>query len=320
MTNEALVNRIQRGEEVNASITALYENNLPFLRLMIRPYKIFYPEEDLLQDAYLGLYTAALKYDPDKEASFLVYAEHWIKQAVQRAIENTGDCLRVPVSRRQQVFQYRRIMEHYHQTGVKDKTLCDLLGVSLATLEKIRQADIAMQAPRSIDASLTLDGLTLSDIIESPEDFTEEILDRVEVGQLRKELERCLDELAEHEAYVIRQYYFEGRTLASIAQEMKKSLCRISEIKKQALLHLKQYHGDRLRPFWLNVCAIRLEPKSPPPEKGCLTWWKNPERTALQAVSYDAYIKRILEETFPTKERKQYETYSERLTDQNRIY
>ena len=303
MTNEALVNRIQQGKAINESMTALYENNIPFLRLCVKPYKVFYPEGDLLQDAFLGLYTAALKYDQSKDASFLVYAEYWIKQAVQRSIENTGDTIRIPVSRRQQVYQYRRIMDHYHQSGgtTPDADICNMLGVSEVTLEQIRQADIIMQAPKSYDISLTAeeDGPTLADMIASPEDFTESIIDHVEIGQLRKTLETCLDDLPAHESYVIRQHYFEWRALGDIARELGKSPCRITNIKKQALSHLKQYHSDKLRPYWENVCAVVLEPKSPPPEPGCTMWWRDPEIMALREADREAWLQRMMELEFP---------------------
>ena len=302
MTNEALVNMIQRGDNVNKSITALYENNLPFLRLCVRPYKVFYPEDDLLQEAYLGLYTAALKYDQNKDAAFLSYAEFWIRQAVQRATDNTGDLIRVSVNKRQQVFQYRRILDHYHRTGATatDTDICNLLGVSEVTLDRIRYADSIMQTPKSLDTPLTADddSATLADMVSSPEDFTEAILDRVEVGQLRRVLENCLDDLPEHESFVIRQHYFEGRTLADIAEEMKKSPCRLTNIKKSALLHLKQYHSDKLLPYWENVCAVVLEPKSPPPEQGCTMWWRDPALMAMREADHEAWLRKMVEVEF----------------------
>lgn len=301
MTNEALINRIQRGEAVNESITALYENNLPFLRLCVRPYKVFYSESDLLQEAFLGLYVAALKYDQSKDAAFLSYAEFWIRQSVQRAIENTGDLIRVSVNKRQQVFQYRRILDHYHRTGATatDADICNLLGVSEATLDRIRHADSIMQTPKSLDTPLTHedDSSTLADMVASPDDFTEAILDRVEVGQLRRVLENCLDDLPEHEAFVIRQHYFEGRALGDIARELGKSPCRISGVKKSALLHLKQYHSDQLRPYWENVCAVVMPPKSPPPERGCTMWWRDPALMAMREADHDAYMKKLMEIT-----------------------
>ena len=51
MTNEKLVYEIQRGENVSTNMQKLYDNNLPFLRLVIRPYVIYSDENDLLQES-----------------------------------------------------------------------------------------------------------------------------------------------------------------------------------------------------------------------------------------------------------------------------
>ena len=54
---------------------------------------------DLVQESFIGLRTAALKYDPDNEsgAAFSTYASFWIKQAIRRFIDNNIDTIRIPV-------------------------------------------------------------------------------------------------------------------------------------------------------------------------------------------------------------------------------
>jgi len=52
--------------------------------------------EDLVQEGYIGLLTAQKKYKEDKGTKFSTYASYWIKQAIIRAIENTGSLIRVP--------------------------------------------------------------------------------------------------------------------------------------------------------------------------------------------------------------------------------
>ncbi|WP_448377510.1 sigma-70 family RNA polymerase sigma factor [Fervidobacterium sp.] len=52
--------------------------------------------EDLLQEANLGLMTAAWRFDPARGTRFSTYAYHWIRQALSRASANTGRAIRLP--------------------------------------------------------------------------------------------------------------------------------------------------------------------------------------------------------------------------------
>lgn len=86
MTNEELVSLIQAGVDERENLGRLYEQNLRFLHFAILPYLSRWPqeEEDLLQEAYLGLYQAARRFRPEKGVLFLTYAGYWVRQAIRR--------------------------------------------------------------------------------------------------------------------------------------------------------------------------------------------------------------------------------------------
>src|SRR3954469_15740369 len=52
--------------------------------------------QDLVQEAMLGLIRAAEKFDWRRGYKFSTYATLWIRQAIQRGLDNTGRAVRVP--------------------------------------------------------------------------------------------------------------------------------------------------------------------------------------------------------------------------------
>lgn len=64
--------------------------------------------EDLMQEGQIGLIKAADRYDPTQGTRFSTYAVWWIRQAVGRAVANTGRMIRLPVNLGQRVMQVRR--------------------------------------------------------------------------------------------------------------------------------------------------------------------------------------------------------------------
>ena len=51
---------------------------------------------DLIQEAIIGLNTAALRFDPERGCSFTTYAVWWCRQSVQRLIQVQATTIRIP--------------------------------------------------------------------------------------------------------------------------------------------------------------------------------------------------------------------------------
>ena len=56
MTNEQIVSQVKKGISVTENMQLLYEKNLSLIKKFIHPYIHYESEEDLLQEAYFGLW------------------------------------------------------------------------------------------------------------------------------------------------------------------------------------------------------------------------------------------------------------------------
>src|SRR4029079_4244957 len=69
---------------------------LSFISCALRYQGFGLPLGDLVQEAMLGLIRAAEKFDWRRGYKFSTYAVLWIKQSIQRGLDNTGRPVRMP--------------------------------------------------------------------------------------------------------------------------------------------------------------------------------------------------------------------------------
>src|SRR5215467_5134363 len=64
--------------------------------------------EDLIAEGNLGLMRAVEGVDPSMNTRFSTYASYWIKQALKRAVINTGKTIRIPAYMNELLVKWRR--------------------------------------------------------------------------------------------------------------------------------------------------------------------------------------------------------------------
>ena len=122
LSNEELVEQIRSGRKVSENMETLYKNNLPLIRQFIRPFIYFEPEQDLLQQAYIGLWTATTHYESGENVRFMTYAQFWIQQDIRRYLENCGSIIRIPPHNRQKVIRYKKLIRDYERDHGREPT------------------------------------------------------------------------------------------------------------------------------------------------------------------------------------------------------
>lgn len=204
---------------------------------------------DLIAEGNIGLITAAKRFDERRDFRFISYAVWWIRQAIQKAIAEQTNTVRLPINRSQQAQKMKRIaqdLEQRHKRQVKEEEIAEALNLSNRKMGQIRAASRPMV---SLDQSLYDDDATLAETLVNPDEITPE------QGYVQDELERemaeALELLTPREKDIVSRYYGLGReetaSLEAIGQDINLSRERVRQIRNQALSKIRQaVNGDKL--------------------------------------------------------------------------
>ena len=223
MSNEELVIRIRAGVDRVQNMEKLYNQNRGMICKIASKYQSYAEYDDLLQEGFIGLCSAVDAWEPEGGASFIAYAVFWIRQAMQRYIENNGSCVRIPSGQQQKIWKYKKICAQYLTLLGRepaDWELCRLLGVSRDNLHYI-QEDARKGQIGSLSIPLGEDGeLSLQDTIPDQRDDYAGVLDKIQQEELGAVLWPMVDSLEERQAKTLRARYQEGKTLKETGEAL----------------------------------------------------------------------------------------------------
>jgi RNA polymerase sigma factor (sigma-70 family) len=204
---------------------------------------------DLVQEAMLGLIRAAEKFDWRRGYKFSTYATLWIRQALQRGLDNTGRAVRVPAHVAQRQRTVNRITAQL--TGKLDRDPTDeevaaeakLPLDEVAALRDLTRVTTSLDAPVSDDGDATLGELRAD---EAPP-VEDEIADR----QREETVGTALSRLPEDERRVIELRFGTGNepvaTLREVGRELGVTQQQVRQLEEQGL---KRLAGDDSLAAW----------------------------------------------------------------------
>ena len=234
-----LAKRVERGD-MDAKNRMINSN----LRLVVSQARRYQGQglslEDLVQEGMLGLIRAVEKFDWRKGFKFSTYGTLWIRQSIQRGLQNSGRTIRVPVHVGQRQLKVRRIERDLSAKLSRDPTDAEIAEVAELPEDQVAEVRELNRNLTSLDLPVGEDGETaLGDLLESGEAPLEE---EVEVSLVEETLRRTVDELPEQERNVIRlRYGIDGddpQPLRETGRRLGLSAERVRQLESKALKRL----------------------------------------------------------------------------------
>lgn len=235
-------------EPCEATAVALVEHYLPLVRRTVRSMAIYTPpsmdQDDLLQHALMGLWTAIERFDEQRGIRFEAYALSRIRGAVRDALRRHD-----PLSRTDRTLlkeMEKRTLTYMHKTGSlpDEEQLADALDT---TLDRIRDVSVRAQPWLSLDAQRTGDAQQ-----GNAPPFIESLVDEkastpgqdAETSERIGIFRRAFRHLSEQQQKVLYLYYYEDLTLKEIGNALELTEARICQVHAAGLLALRSLMHD----------------------------------------------------------------------------
>ncbi len=234
-----LAQRIERGD-LDAKDLLVNSN----LRLVVSVARHYVGQgltlDDLVQEGMLGLIRAVEKFDYRKGYRFSTYATIWIRQALQRGLDNTGRTIRLPSrmsQRARRIARVERELTAEHGEPPTDEKIAAAAELELDEVALLRERDRSLA---SLDQTVGDDGETaLGALLPADGETVDEEVEReTEASSLREAVNR----LPEDEREVIHLRFGTGgdgeHTLVQAARRLGMPPSKARQAEERALRRL----------------------------------------------------------------------------------
>ena len=199
---------------------------------------------DLVQEGYFGLVEAVDRFDWTRGHRFSTYATWWIRQRVQRAVDNQARVVRFPSHVAARMRRLDRARGELRAELGREPTAVEIREAAGATAEEVRRIETAPRTVVSLETPVGEDGTELGELVAiDPSD----VQAGVEADMGAEGLRTAVANLPDRQQQVLAlRYGLDGEeplTLEEIGARLGVSRERVRQIEQRALLTLAR-RGD----------------------------------------------------------------------------
>ncbi len=217
---------------------------LPRVKYYASRYAFYLPPElsveDLVSAGIIGLLEAIERYDPSFNASLSTFADFRIRGAI---IDEVRSMQWVSKDARKKLDDARHAysaLEKELNRSASDEEVAEKLNISLEELYKTLSTANTMRMIKLEDLGMTNNEGESLDILECISDKEgKDMLDELNLKELRASLGSAIDGLPEKERLVMTLYYYEELTMKEIGKVLDISESRVCQLHGKALLKLR---------------------------------------------------------------------------------
>jgi RNA polymerase sigma factor for flagellar operon FliA len=228
---------------------------LPRVKYYASKYAFYLPSElsieDLVSAGIVGLLEAIERYDPSMNATLSTFADFRIRGAI---IDEVRSMQWAPKDARKKLEGVRNAyaeLEKNFNRSATDEEVAERLNMTLDELYKTLSTANTMNMISLEDLGIGKDGETL-DILECiSKENEKDILEELNLKDLKVALGKAIDKLADNERMVLTLYYFEGLTMKEIGKVLNISESRVCQLHGKVLVKLRnkmeQFRGSGIK-------------------------------------------------------------------------
>jgi len=233
------------GSEVVVDEEALVRQHLRLVHYAVAEVTARVPRhvnpDDLLSAGMMGLAQAARGYDPGRGVSFPSFAAGRIKGALLDELRDRDWASRSVRAKARQVAEAAEMLNGALRRTASNVEIAAALGVTKEDVDAVH-GDVFRGSLLSLEALAAGDGVEVAP--GSPSEVDGAILDKERRAYLVAAVSRLPDRLRR----VVLGYYLEERSMLELANELGVTESRISQMRSEALLLLKDGINSQLDP------------------------------------------------------------------------
>lgn len=176
---------------------------------------------DLMQESFIALCDAVVNYDPTHYVNFLSSLRYAMLNHF-RNLRRSRDDISMPEYLYHMIRQYKRMRDSYLVSLGKepsDSVYCQTLKITYKELETIRK-NLNAKAKSLSEPVFTLDGeeIPLEETIAASSSGTEEVLDKIELEQLKEIIDKMLEVLPANQQKILKMRFYDNYTLKQCSE------------------------------------------------------------------------------------------------------